>query len=152
MSFDLVLSAILWTTFTTIVAQAIAIGLMWWLGLPPRKLTHEIEEVQNPAVGAGFFIVALTAAIFVGLMATDGFTEDPPFVESLLWMAGGVLLALAYTSILFIIAHRVMGRENDENVYQYMQRELIDEQNASLAFFLGSLAITPFIAVVFQLI
>lgn len=152
MSLDLILSAVFWTTFATIVAQVVAIGLMWWLGLPPKKLAFEIEDIQNTAVGASFFVISLAAALFIGLMATDGFTEDPSFLESTLWVVGGLLVAMIYTALLFVIAHRAMRPSNNENAYQWIRRELIDEQNSSLAFFLGGLSVTPFIAVVFQLI
>lgn len=152
MSVDLVVSALVWAIFATVVSQAVAIGLMWWLGLPPRKLVTEIEDVQNTAVGACFFIVSLAASIFISLMSTDGFTPDPTFAEGAFWVIGGLVVASLFTALLFIIAHRMMGRSNNESVYQYMRRELIDEQNAALAFFFGGLSVTPFIAIVFQLI
>jgi uncharacterized membrane protein YjfL (UPF0719 family) len=152
MSIDLVLSALFWATFAIVISQAVAIGLMWWLGLPPRKLAVEIEDVQNTAVGASFFIVSLAAAIFISLMSTSGFTPDPSFAEGTFWIIGGLIVASLYTAILFIIAHRLMGRKESESIYDYMRRELIQEQNAALAFFLGGLSVTPFVAVVFQLI
>jgi hypothetical protein len=145
-------SALVWATFAVFVSQLASIGVMWLLGLPPRKLTHEIEDVQNPAVGAVFFIISLTASIFVGFMTTSGFTPDPPFLESAAWIIGGLLLALVYTWILFIVAHRVMGRLPNENVYDYIRREIVLEQNSSLAFFLGGLTVSPFISIVFQLL
>lgn len=45
-----------------------------------------------------------------------------------------------------------MGRQPGETVYTYLRREIIDEQNASLAFFLGGLSVAPFISIMFQLI
>lgn len=148
----LVGSALVWATFAVIVSQATSIVLMWILGLPPRKLTHEIEDVQNTAVGACFFIISLTASIFVGFMTSDGFTTDPSFIEGAAWIIGGLILGFVYTFILFMIAHRVMGRLPNENVYNYIRREIVLEQNAALAFFLGGLSVTPFISIVFQLL
>jgi|GEM_PF-971980 len=148
----LVGSALAWATFAVIISQAASIIMMWLLGLPPRKLTHEIEEVQNSAVGACFFIISLTASLFIGLMTSDGFTPDPSLVESAAWIVGGVILGFVYTLILFMIAHRVMGRLPNENVYGYIRREIVMEQNAALAFFLGGLVVAPFISIVFQLI
>lgn len=152
MPMDLVLSAIIWTTFATLISQIVSIGLMGWLGLPPSKLAHEIVEIQNPAVGACFFIVSLAASIFISLMSSSGFTPDPSFTESALWIIGGLALAAIYTAILFTIAHRLLAPKKGEGLYRYMRREIIEEQNVALAFFLGGLSITPFIAVVFQLI
>jgi hypothetical protein len=62
------------------------------------------------------------------------------------------ILGTVLTWISFELAHRAMGVENEESTYRYIQRELIEEQNASLAFFLGGLAIVPYIAVIFQVI
>jgi drug/metabolite transporter (DMT)-like permease len=148
----LVGSALVWATFAIFVSQLASIGVMWLLGLPPKKLTHEIEDVQNPAVGAVFFIISLTASIFVGFMTTSGFTPDPPFLESAAWIIGGLILGFVYTVILYIAAHRIMGRLPNENVYGYIRREIVLEQNASLAFFLGGLTVSPFISIVFQLL
>lgn len=145
-------SALFWATFAIVISQAASIVVMWWLGLPPRKLVHEIEDVQNPAVGACFFIISLTASIFVGFMTTDGFTPDPSALESAAWIVGGVVLGFLYTALIFIIAHRVMGRQPNESVYGYIRREVVLEQNAAVAFFLGGLAVTPFISIVFQLL
>lgn len=152
MSVELVISAVLWAVFATVVSQMVAILLMWALGLPPKKLTREIEDVQNPAVGAIFFIISLGAAIFVSLMSSEGFTPDPDALESTLWIVGGLLVASVFTLISWVIAYYIMEPLKGENLYQYLRRELIQEQNAALAFFLGGLAIVPFIAVTFQLI
>jgi ABC-type multidrug transport system fused ATPase/permease subunit len=152
MSLELIISALLWMTFAVIVSQATSILLMWWLGLPPGKLSEEIAEVQNPAVGACFFIVSLAASIFISIMASAGFSPDPSFIEGAFWIIGGLVVAAAYTAILFSIAYRFMRPKKGESLYHYMRREIIDEQNVALAFFLGGLSITPFVAVVFQLI
>jgi len=152
MSVELILSALLWMTFATLISQGVAVLLMSWLGLPPGKLAHEIVEIQNPAVGACFFIISLAASIFISLMASDGFTTDPTFAESAAWIIGGLVVAGVYVIIIFMVAHRLLSPRKGEGIYQYMQREIITEQNVALTFFLGGLAITPFIAVVFQLI
>ena len=149
---SLVSSAIAWATFSVFVSQLTSILLVWMLGVPPRKLAHEIEEVQNPAVGACFFIISLTASLFVALMTTDGFTPDPSFAEGAVWIIGGLILGFVYTFILFMVAHRLMGRQPNENVFGYIKREIVLEQNAALAFFLGGLSVTPFISIVFQLL
>lgn len=148
----LVGSAITWATFAVFVSQITSIALVWMLGVPPRKLAHEIEEVQNPAVGACFFIISLTASLFVALMTTDGFSPDPSFAEGAVWIIGGLILGFIYTFILFMIAHRLMGRQPNENLFGYIKREIVLEQNAALAFFLGGLSVTPFISIVFQLL
>jgi hypothetical protein len=146
------ISAIVWSAISIVISQAIGILLMWWLGLPPRKLIHEIEDVQNPAVGACFFILSLTASLWVGALASDGFTITESFLTGAGWIIGGLLVAAGFTALNFMIAHRLMGRLNNENVYRYLRREIIEEQNASLAFFMGGLAISPFLAVLFQVI
>jgi uncharacterized membrane protein YjfL (UPF0719 family) len=152
MSVDLILSALFWTTFAIVISQIVSIALMWWLGLPPGKLSEEIVIVQNPAVGACFFIVSLAASIFIGLMASSGFTPDPTFAEGAAWIVGGLVVAAFYTALAFSIAHRLMEPVKGEGLYAYLRREIIEEQNVALAFFYGGLSITPFIAVVFQLI
>ena len=63
---EIILSALVYATFATIVSQILGVLIMWWLGLKPKQLAHEIEDVQNVAVGAAFFIIALTASIFIG--------------------------------------------------------------------------------------
>jgi ABC-type multidrug transport system fused ATPase/permease subunit len=152
MSLELMLQAIAWATLATAVSQAAGIGLMWWLGVPPKKLVHEIEDVQNPAVGASFFIIAITASLFISLMASSGFSTPESDLTSLLWIIFGLVVASIYVGVVFAIAHRVMGRVAGENVYKYIRRELIAEQNVSLAFFLGALSVPPFIAIALQII
>lgn len=149
---SLVGEALFWATLAIVISQVASILVVWLLGLPPGKLVKEIEDVQNPAVGACFFIISLTATFFVGFMTTDGFTPDPSALESAAWIIGGVLLGFLYTGLIFIIAHRVMGRENNENMLGYIRREIVLEQNAALAFFLGGLVVSPFISIVFQLL
>jgi hypothetical protein len=148
----LAFSALTWATLSVFISQAVSIIVIWMLGLPPRRLAHEIQDVQNPAVGATFFIISMIASFFVGLMTTDGFTPDPAFAESVAWIVGGVLLASVYTLLLFMVAHRMMGRQPNESLYSYIKREIVLEQNAALAFFLGGLTVTPFIGIVFQLL
>lgn len=148
----LVGEALFWATLAIVISQGASIVVMWLLGLPPAKLVKEIEDVQNPAVGALFFIISLIATFFVGFMTTDGFTPDPSALESAAWIIGGVLLAFLYTGLIFIIAHRVMGREGNESMYGYIRREVVLEQNAAVAFFLGGLTVSPFISIVFQLL
>jgi hypothetical protein len=148
----LALSAIIWAILVTLVSQVVSILVLWGLSLPPKKLIHEIEVVQNPAVGAIFFIVTLTASLFISQWAADPRSASGASGEDALWLIGGILVALITTGIVFMIAHRVMGRENDENVYQYLKRELIEEQNVSLAFFMGGLAFAPFMAVLYQIL
>ena len=154
----IIVSAIAWTIAATVISQIISILIMSWLGLPPKKLIHEIEVIQNPAVGACFFIISLAVGFFIGSFTSNGFSAndpsyvDPGFLASTAWIILALILGAALTWISFEIAHRVMGVENDETTYRYIQRELIQEQNASLAFFLGGLSIVPFIAVIFQMI
>jgi hypothetical protein len=152
MSVDSLVSAIGWALFSTIVAQLVSVSILWWLGLPPKKLSHEIEVVQNPAVGGCFFIISITASIFISVLASAGFTPSLGLGEELLWVAAGVVLASIYTIITFIIAHRVMGRVDNESISGYLRREIVKEQNVALAFFLGGLAVAPFIAIAFQII
>jgi hypothetical protein len=116
-------------------------------------------------VGAVFFIVALTTGLFVGIFASNGFTRVgaalPEEVQltgtqELLggagWIALALFLGLLLMWISFEIAHRIMGVENNETTFRYIQRELVEEHNAALALFLGGLAVVPFIAVIFQTI
>lgn len=148
-----VVSAIAWSIVATLISQMVSVIILAWLGLPPKKLIHEIEEVQNPAIGACFFIIALAVGLFVGAFTSDGFTtNDPGYAASAGWIVLALFVGALLTWISFEVAHRVMGVENEESTYRYIQRELIEEQNASLAFFLGGLSIVPFIAVIFQMI
>lgn len=149
---ELILAALAWTTLAIFVSQGSSIIVMWWLGLPPKKLIHEIEVVQNPAVGACFFIISLTASLFIGVYFSAGFTPVESFGTSAAWFMVGLLVSFAYMAVAFTVMHRVMGRENNESVYGYMRREIIEEQNVSLAFFLGGISVSPFIAMVFQVI
>ena len=148
---NLLLEAIVWSIGVTIVAQAVSIGLLWLLGLHPKNLIREIEEVQNTAVGAVFFVVSLIAAFFISVLAAD-FSVEGPGTDSLPWIIVGVLLATIYTIVVYYIAHWVMKPESGENVYRYLRREIIAEQNAALALFYGGLTVAPFIAVLFQII
>jgi uncharacterized membrane protein YjfL (UPF0719 family) len=160
-----ILLAIGWSVLATILAQLISILFMRWLGLPVKKLVHEIENVQNAAVGAIFFVVSLTVALFVGIFASDGFTpvgerlaegvgmtDTQTFLAQAGWIAMALFLSLLLTWVSFMIAYRMMGVENNESLKRYIQREIVEEQNASLALFLGGLMIAPFIAVIFQII
>lgn len=147
-----IIAALAWATLAIVVSQGVSIVIMWWLGLPPKKLIHEIEVVQNAAVGACFFIISMTASLFISVYFSQGFSRVESFGDSAAWFMVGLVLAAVYVSLAFAIAHRIMGRENKESVYGYMRREIVEEQNAALAFFLGGIAVAPFIAMVFQVI
>ena len=148
---NVILNTFLWATAATIGSQLIAVLLVWWLGVPPKKLAHEIEETQNAAIGAIFFIVSLTAAIFIGVL-TAAPAEADSTLATLAWIGGGVLLSLLYTMLNFWLAHIILEPLEGENVYTYIRRELVDEQNAALAFLLGGLMVAPFISVLSQII
>lgn len=153
MLIDQIIAALLWTTLAVVVSQATSFFVIWGLGLSPKRLVHEIEDVQNPAVGAMFFSISLAVALYIGIFFSSGYsTSETTFGQSALWFVVGLLIAHLYMILTLFIVHRLMDRKNDENVYQYLRRELVEEQNVSLALFLGGLTITPFIAVVFQII
>lgn len=147
-----VVSAIVWTTVATVVSLLVSVGLMRLLGIAPSALPHEICEVQNPAVGAAFFIVSLTAALFVSPMASAGFTPDVSPGRTAAWVLVGLVLASAYALVAVAVAHRVLRPRRGEGLHGFVRRELVHEQNVSLTFFLGGLTSIPFVAVVFQLI
>lgn len=152
-----VIGAFIWSVVSILISQIVSVTLMAWLGLPPKKLTHEIEVIQNPAIGASFFIVSLTVAFFVNMFTTDVFSrsvtpEEADFLTSTGWIVGALALGTLFMLTNFMIAHRVMGRENNESVFDYIKRELIEEQNVSLAFFLGGLSVVPYISVLFQMV
>jgi len=146
------IAAILWSTLAIVVSQSTAILIMWGLGLPPKKLVHEIEDVQNPAVGASFFVISLVVSLYISVYFSAGYSPIESFGESALWFISGLMVGGLYLIFIFIIAHRLMDREDNESVYRYIQREIVEEQNASLALFLGGLSIAPFISAVFQII
>lgn len=146
-----ILNTLIWATAATIGSQLIAMLLVAWIGVPPKKLAHELEETQNVAIGAIFFIISLTASIFIGVLVAEP-TEADSTLATLAWIGGGLLLSLIYTIINFWIAHEVLDPVDGENVYTYIRRELVDEQNAALAFFLGGLMVAPFISVLSQII
>lgn len=150
---DEVFAALIWSTLAILASQFAGISIMWWLGLPPRKLVVEIEEVQNTAVGAAFLIVSIAASLYIGVYFSDGYSEIPPeFGEATVWFITGLLASFGYLVIIFVAVHRLMGREYDESVYGYLRREIIEVQNAALVMFLGGLTLSPFIAMVFQII
>lgn len=149
---ELMLAAIAWATLSIVVSVLVSMGLMRWLGLPFKKLVHEIEDVQNTAVGACFFIVSLTTSLFISIYFSDGFSEPQAIENNALWFISGLIVSAIYVAVLMFIAHRAMGRLENETVYHYLRREIVEEQNAALAFFLGGLAVCPFIAVIFQII
>lgn len=148
---ETVLNSLIWASAATLISQGLGIALMWWLGLKPKQLAHEIENVQNTAVGASFFIISLISALFIGVMSASPAPAET-ILGSWLWIIGGVLLATIYTLISFAIAYRVMERIEGESLYSYIKREIIDEQNAALAFFLGGLAVAAYISVAAQVI
>lgn len=148
---DVIVNTLLWATAATVGSQLIATLLVALLGVPPKKLAHELEETQNVAVGSIFFMISLTAAIFIGVLAAEP-SEADSTLATWAWIGGGVVLASLYTAINFYIAHEVLEPLEGENVYNYIRRELVDEQNAALAFFLGGLMVAPFISVLSQII
>lgn len=148
----LILEAIGWAIFATVLSQLIGLGVMTLLGLPPRRLTSTIEDKQNTAVGAVYFIISLITAIYVSTVTGDGYDAAGTTAETWAWILGGAVLGTVLTLISFWIAHYMMDPLEGENLYGYIRRELIDEENAALAFFLGGLAIAPFLTAVQQII
>lgn len=147
-----ILGAIGWSIFTILVSQGTSILLMWWMGLPPKRLAHEIEDRQNPAVGAVFFIVSLTVSFFISQFVTNGYTQTEGIWIGAGWIVGALLLGLVFMWISFWVAHELLDPVDGETVMDYIKREIIDEQNASLAFFLGGLAVVSFFSVLYQMI
>jgi len=149
---NLIIEVILWSTFATVLSTGISIGIVWMLHLPPGRLAHEIEDTQNTAVGAVFFIVSLIVSQYTGIMSGDGYDPVDSVGENLLWIAGGVVLASVFTLIAWFIAHILLKPIPGEGLYGYLRREIVDEQNAALAFFFGGLAVAPFVATMYQII
>jgi uncharacterized membrane protein YjfL (UPF0719 family) len=148
----LILQAIGWAIFATLLSQSIGLFVMYLLGLPPRRLVSTIEDKQNTAVGAIYFIISLITAIYVSTVTGDGYDPAGNTAETLAWIFGGAFMGLSLTLIIFWIAHRLMDPLEGENLYGYIRREIIDEENAALAFFLGGLAVAPFLTAVQQII
>ncbi|GAB4508729.1 MAG: hypothetical protein OHK0046_02070 [Anaerolineae bacterium] len=146
------LAAVGWSVLSVVVSTSVSIGLMWWLGLSPKDLAHEIEDVQNVAVGVIFFSISLATALFIAVYFSSGFTEVQSFANSALWFTSGLVLGFIFVVILLFVAHRLLKPTENETVNRWIRRELVEEQNAALALFLGGLTISPFIAVVFQII
>lgn len=151
LSVDAIVSALAWAVLATLIAQVASLVALWILGVPPRRIRHEIEDVQNPAVGALYFVIALISALWAAKLASDGLPSFAPPLETFLWIAGGLAIASAFTAIAFVVAHRLLIPEKGESTYAWIKRECIAEQNASLAFFLGGLACAPFLTVLFQI-
>lgn len=150
---ELLITALIWATAAIVISLVVSVGLMRWLGLPFKKLVHEIEDVQNTAVGACFFIVSLTVSLFVSVYFSNGFSEETAaFADSVLWFVTGLVACWIYIAIILVVIRRTLGRVPDESTYRYLRRELIEEQNAALAFFLGGVTVPPFIAVLFQIL
>ncbi|MCE7946304.1 MAG: hypothetical protein DYG88_02640 [Chloroflexi bacterium CFX4] len=151
LSVDAIVSALLWAIFATVIAQVVSLIALWILGVPPRRIRHEIEEVQNPAVGALYFVIALIASLWAAKLASDGLPQIAPPLETFIWIAGGIVVASAFTALAFVVAHRLLIPEESESAYGWIKRECIAEQNISLALFLGGLACAPFLTVLFQI-
>ena len=149
----LMLDAIVWTIVIIGLSQIISFGIVGWLGVPPSRMEHEIEEKQNAAVGAIFFIVSFIVTIFISILASNGFTGAS--AESGMWIVGGVVVGTILMFINILIVFQWMGKDeraSGEGIYRYFQREIIEEHNLALAFFIGGLAATPYIAILFQII
>ncbi|GAB4553030.1 MAG: hypothetical protein OHK0023_21670 [Anaerolineae bacterium] len=152
MNVDDVVSALGWSVVATVIAQIVSILVLWLLGVPPRRIRHEIEDVQNPAAGALYFVISLIAATWSAKLSSDGLpTPANSDFESALWIFGGILFATLFTIIAYWIAHRVLIPSKDEGFLSWIRREVIKEQNAALALFLGGLAIAPFMAILYQI-
>lgn len=151
----LMLESIVWTVVIIALSQIISFAIVWWLGVPPSQMEHEIEEKQNAAVGAIFFIVSLVVTIFISVLSSNGFTGAASDEAAAIWTIGGVFVGTLLMLINIFIVFRWMGkdeRQAGEGIYRYFQREIIDEHNLALAFFIGGLAATPYIAILFQII
>ncbi len=147
-----ILEALAWSIFITLLSQVISLLVISLLGLPLKRLAAEIQDRQNPAVGALFFIISLIVALYVSGVSGDGYNPSEETVTDLAWIFGGAGIAILFTLISFFIAHQVLGSVKNENLYQYLRRELIEEENAALAFFLGGLAVAPFLATLQQVL
>ena len=151
MFLEQVISAIVWATLATAISVSVGLLLIWWFGLNPRRLAHEIDDVQNAGVGATFFIVSLITSLFVSVLAGGVPTRSVSVAEELGWAVVGVLVSVVYTLIEFFIVHRAIAPKG-ESLRQYLHREIVIEQNAALALFLGGLALAPFLAILYQII
>ena len=83
MFLEQVISAIVWATLATAISVSVGLLLIWWFGLNPRRLAHEIDDVQNAGVGATFFIVSLITSLFVSVLAGGVPTRSVSVAEEL---------------------------------------------------------------------
>jgi uncharacterized membrane protein YjfL (UPF0719 family) len=150
MFLNLIGSAVLWATFVTVLSQFISLYLLRFFGLPLKNVREQIEDVQNPAVGAFFFIISLITAFWCSVLSAGTPTFAEP-LETFFWIFGGLVFASVYTMGSWWIAHRRFKPTPGETLYGWIKRELIEEQNIALALFLGGLAVPPFIAVLYQI-
>lgn len=152
MSVEIVGSALLWALLATLLAQLFTTLIVWILGISPAKLVHEIVEIQNPAVGASFFVVSLVVSLFIGLITSSGFTHSSSIVEEILWIAIGIVTATLYSVLMLVIVHQVFAKRKKESLFAFLRREIIAEQNASMVFFVGGILLAPFLSMAFQII
>ncbi len=150
MPYNELLNALLWTVGVTLVTFLLSTILMRWLfGLDLREVEREVEDDQNVAVGAFFFIISLALSLFLGFMASDGFTTGA--TPELAWVVYGLLLAFVLAGLgLWFAVHVLSG--SSESIIAYLRREVVDEDNGALALFLGSFVLTPFVITALQLI
>ena len=105
----LIFEAVVWTVLIIIISQVVSFAIVWWLGIPPGKMEHEIEEKQNAAVGAIFFIVTLIVSIFVSVLSSNGFTDVESAGTGAMWIFGGVAFGTLLTFLNTFIVFRWMG-------------------------------------------
>ena len=120
---ELAWRSIAWSLVSTLAAIFISLLAMFYFHITPREAIHEVEEDQNVAVGAIFFVVSIIAALFIGFMASDGFTEASP-VEEIQWIVFGLALSLLYTIIISWIVLKPVAHRKQESIRTYLVREI----------------------------
>lgn len=143
MTFDqlplIVLTELIWALgglavtliFTTLTLRAV-------FGLTLKDVVREVEDDQNAAVGATFFIVATTMGLLIG-RALQAPVEEVTWPITVAWFAISlIVITVTYLPVAWLIL-KTAGKRFGETASQYLHREMVVEDNAALMWFLGGL-------------
>lgn len=155
MNLNSLASAVLWAIGSGLVSLILsAIFMRFVLGLKFRDVITEIEEDHNLGVASYFGFFVFIVNLFVGAIATDGFSGSSTSISTdLAWVAFGFIVPAALSVVTCAMAIAYGGTRRDgEGLFGYLRREIVHEDNAALAVLTISLSAMWFLPFWFQII
>jgi hypothetical protein len=110
----------------------------------PRDVLDQIENKDNGAIGAAFFVVSLLGGLAVSFWIYQPVAGGLGFDVAALWLLVALVIGGLLYNVLSLPLLAYMCRDNTprENPWVFQRRELFVDKNVGLALFTGGILVS----------